>query len=602
MSETTASGTNSALQTFEQAVIRAPSLANASRSSLRVALFWFCIALCLTLVNELVWLKRPITYAAAWGASQQAIMARNFAREGVIALKGIPNQNNPPHGSQPDAYIHWPPLPPIALGLAFRFFGETEAVMHGLMLGLLLLTTLALFLLVQFCCNTQTGLWAATFLLLMPITLTHAHLNTPQNWGNLTIILTLLGFMRATERARHARGWAVFGALMLVIGVFTTWEPLLLPPGLVAVAYFQRNALQKRLAWAYCGVAFLAFVGVLLQFALGSPTLIGDLWKTFLFRANLTRFNGVGFQIHTFVNDVHYGQQSAGLLRRLMVVLIGYAKELRFIGPVPLFCLGWLLYRRFKTRDLSLPRPTVYLLVGLATPWLLWYALMSSQAIHEFMILLAAPVLASITGLFLADRQAFYTQQEPTRARKFAFVLQGAMLLMTLPALSNIRMRIQNPPQFEDWTLPYGRDIRQFTPPDGIVLVATTIIIPTYYAERHVIRGVANDSYVERIRAEAMRVFQTDAIYLALRPDGLKPFPKTLQDYPVIQRTPDLVLLSLTKKNNARAEEGKKARRSRRPAPAFSAICGTAPYTVRPEADAPEAVPARVESQANRGK
>src|SRR2546426_5404598 len=71
--------------------------------------FWLSVAALLTLIGHLTVLGRPFDNPGAWVSAHFSTMARSFVEHGIVALGGVPIQNNSPLGLEPDAYIHWPP-------------------------------------------------------------------------------------------------------------------------------------------------------------------------------------------------------------------------------------------------------------------------------------------------------------------------------------------------------------------------------------------------------------------------------------------------------------------------------------------------------------
>src|SRR5690242_11259203 len=100
--------------------------------------FWMTVTVILTLTSHLVSFGRVFDYRHDWISAHFSTIARSFTDYGVISLRGALIQNNSPLGLDPDVYIHWPPLFPIILSFAFRAFGESESVAHGMMLLILL--------------------------------------------------------------------------------------------------------------------------------------------------------------------------------------------------------------------------------------------------------------------------------------------------------------------------------------------------------------------------------------------------------------------------------------------------------------------------------
>ena len=85
----------------------------------------FAGSLILTAVHGVLRSAEQFSYAHAFVSADTATTARTFLREGVIALRGVPVNNNPPISSI-DFYAHWPPLMTVLLSGCFRVFGPSN--------------------------------------------------------------------------------------------------------------------------------------------------------------------------------------------------------------------------------------------------------------------------------------------------------------------------------------------------------------------------------------------------------------------------------------------------------------------------------------------
>src|SRR5436190_21735478 len=123
------------------------SLRNAAVERRVTVLFsvWLGVAVLLTVIAN----KSALSIPFDWMSADSSVIAQSFVHNGVLALGGVPINNNPPLGLQPDAYIHWPPLFQILLSVAFRAFGESEVVGYSFMCLILFANSLALYALVR---------------------------------------------------------------------------------------------------------------------------------------------------------------------------------------------------------------------------------------------------------------------------------------------------------------------------------------------------------------------------------------------------------------------------------------------------------------------
>jgi len=166
----------------------------------------------------------------------QTVEARSFAEHGVVALRAVPIANNWPLGSQPEAYLHWPPLFPIVLSLIYRAFGESETATHSLMLCIFVANAWALYWLVKHCIGRLAALVAAFGWLVAPVNGIYAHLAWNLNLALLFTFISLTSFVIASRSDRLHPGWAMLGCFSYALAVLSSWEPVLMCPGLLAAS------------------------------------------------------------------------------------------------------------------------------------------------------------------------------------------------------------------------------------------------------------------------------------------------------------------------------------------------------------------------------
>src|SRR5712691_9709599 len=112
-----------------------------SKKAVLTSLILFLLVLCLTIALHVARASAPYTYRHGFISAVFATSAREFARDGVLELGGVPVANNPPVGPN-DSYAHWPPLLPISLSWWFRLFGASESAGHLCMLLIQIITAL----------------------------------------------------------------------------------------------------------------------------------------------------------------------------------------------------------------------------------------------------------------------------------------------------------------------------------------------------------------------------------------------------------------------------------------------------------------------------
>src|SRR5689334_14218525 len=145
----------------------APNLARASRIA-------FLVALGLTTALHITQASAPYTYRHGFISAVFATSAREFARDGIVRLGGVPVANNPPIGPN-DSYAHWPPLLPMSLSLWFRLFGTSEIAGHLYMLSIEVIAALLICALGRDAFGTAAGYLAGFFWLTMPVVVHYAH-------------------------------------------------------------------------------------------------------------------------------------------------------------------------------------------------------------------------------------------------------------------------------------------------------------------------------------------------------------------------------------------------------------------------------------------
>jgi hypothetical protein len=164
------------------------------------------------------------------------------------------------------------------------------------------------------------------------------------------------------------------------------------------------------------------------------------------------------------------------------------------------------------------------------------------MAQHEYEVALAAPLFAAAVGLVVASVQRAPVSLLPRRALHIVLgiVLPAVLVLPMIPAA-----RQAGPQPSTRELVAYAREIAGATPPGSVVLAPSASMVPVYYSERHVIRGVTSDRLVERMDAALDQVFPGAPVFLALEPPESRVFTQSLARHPIVHESPHLVLLSL---------------------------------------------------------
>jgi hypothetical protein len=125
-------------------------------------------------------------------------------------------------------------------------------------------------------------------------------------------------------------------------------------------------------------------------------------------------------------------------------------------------------------------------------------------------------------------------------------------LIVALPAVLVLPMipaaRRAGPQAATRALVEYGRAIAAATPTGSVVLASSNSMVPVYYAERHVIRGVRTDALVTRVVAETSTRFPRAPVFLALLPEERAAFSESARRWPVAHESSHLVLFALDTK------------------------------------------------------
>lgn len=463
------------------------------------------------------------------------LMARAFNRLGALHTHFVPFQNNLPVGHDPDVYLHWPPLYPLLLALFLRVAGNTVFAARLLQLLITLCSGALVALIGRRLYSARIGWLGAFFFFTSRAVYVGAAPLIQQPLAMLFALLSVYCFLRAIPLASEASEaseapaaaplFAALGACATACMIFSAWDPVFIPFGLLATALWIRHRRAARLAAIYCLCAVAAFLAVELDYILSYPKLFANQFATIAYRAGLHFKADTSLRLPTFVDAAVFDQQFG--------ILDGFWHALRFavqflspiaIAAAVLYVALW-LGNGGARRHPHRAEPADWVIGGLLLPALVWYAVMRNYvAIHPFPMILFAPVVALASGFFL-DRLwiSFNADPRDTPPRFAAAFLIPLVLL--LPLFIDFRDARQTPPpEFAG----LSRLIRSATPPTAVVLTPEDSLIPTLYSDRHLVRGIENEKWLASAIAQAHAGFPAAPLYLALRQKDAADFPHTL--------------------------------------------------------------------------
>jgi 4-amino-4-deoxy-L-arabinose transferase-like glycosyltransferase len=473
----------------------------------------------------------------AWANTLYALIARSFAQQGILALHGVQIANNPPLGTQPDVYIHWPPLFSMTLSRLFLLFGESEAVARGFALVISFACVVAVGFLVRGCCGTRVALGAAFGFLILPAFFDFTRLVQGTMLAILFEMLALLCFIKGTGEGAP-KNYGIIGAIALLLGVFSSWEPLLLPPTLLVISWFQRDQRKLRLAIVYLAVGVIAFAAVMSLYLLAAPNMALDLWHTMLFRTGLTYTGPVAasLPLHAIFNLLYYTR--APSLADTAAVYVHFCRTLLGIGPFVM-----LVFALFKmTIQKTWAPQTTTLVAGLFGPWMLWFLFMHNQVVdNNFQMLLAVPPVAVCVGISFAAMHDAIRDHLPGGALPVRVAATVVLVAYLLSPLTRAVGDWWTPPPPSGW-VEYAREVEQDTPPSSVVLITSPSTLPAYYSRRHMLR-TRDDASVKLTLSKIDAVFPGAPVFIALIPKDLYDWRESACQFKVVGESSYLILL-----------------------------------------------------------
>ena len=478
----------------------------------------------------IIWLALTLTdfyYVHAWVSAHIATIAQAFASHGIVGLGGMPVENFDPLTTQPDNYLHWPPFLYYVLSLVQLAFPDSIRAMHLFMAIVAIGNACVVWAIASLFFSQRAAIVCGCAFLLMPATLRYGLLLLPANLAISGLLLALLFALRYVQGADGGRGRPLdlgLSALAFFVGCFTSWEPFLALPGLLLAYVLCRRVevLKACLCWGIAATA--AGATTLTIYAWSDPTFFADLWSIFTFRLGLTHYLPLSTRVHAVEGQLE-AIQSLNVFSSALFFFDTYVVRTQqfcgSLGIVGLFAL-FAVTRRRRTSSESF---AVFVL-PLCTFWLGWAAIMQGHyIIHEYQMILATPLIALGIGcLYSLLEEALLSLQDSW--------LRDAMALLTNLALpfaliflgvSAAAVTVRGDP--ENWQLAeFGRRIKAEVPADAMVVTSEMSMVQTWYAQRHIIRGVPDEAFLKGRLAMMQDICPGCSLYLALRRQNAEKF------------------------------------------------------------------------------
>ncbi len=496
----------------------------------RIWAFWTFLALALTAAFWLITIHRPFdTESHAWASAHMAVMARSFAEDGIVHLHGVPIQNNPPLSTQPDRYIHWPPLFAILLSLAFRILGDSAFTAHVFVLLLNLIYLAVLFKLAKLCFGKQVAVLSLFGVVTVPVFLQYGTLVWTVNAAVTAIMLALYCFVRATENQLNWK-WIWGGMAAIAAGTLMSWEPILLGFVLLPIAALLKSKPAIRAAAAYAASGIATMLLILLAYVTASPELRADLWSTIAVRLGGT-YSSSAVPIHAIFDRMWYADH--GWDRWTLV-----GRSFYLIGPIVLLAIAGLLLWTWEKRNEM--KAAYFALGGLLGVWFGWFLIFPNHVyVHDYQWLLAVP-LGGIAIGFALDSLTVRLQGS---LRWLTLAIVPAMLLLPLATITSTAYDNRNA---HSPMLDFASEIQQNTPPTAVVLSVSPSMVPVYYSDRHTLRFVDDEGTLRLLNQQVWQVFPGSDVYLAMMPAYATRFPCAFKNFSEVKRSPNLILLKVS--------------------------------------------------------
>jgi 4-amino-4-deoxy-L-arabinose transferase-like glycosyltransferase len=436
-------------------------------------------------------------------------------------------------------YLHWPPLFGLLLSRAFLIWGETELVARALAFTIATASIAAFAFLASSVLDRLGAALGTLAYASVPAFILYSRLVQ----GNLLCIsftMVALGcFIRAVRHEPIDRRWAAAGLVAQAVTVASWWgDGALLGLPLLLTGVLGRRRPVVLLALGYLLVAAMTAACIMLAMLVAAPTAAAELWATIVFRA--TGVAGEGFTsggLHALPSRLYY-TFSPGWPAKLNAYWHQATLLIGWVG-IGAFVAGAIV--RMRERKTLRVSPGLLSAAGVGGVWLGWYLLMSNQAAdNDFQMLLGVPLVGLASGF--VGRALLRRAEE--RAPLVAPALLALLMALYLGQTAFLARKWSRPLP-PSGLVEYAREIRATTPSDAIVFVPSPSMVPVYYSERHVIRGIADGASVALAVRMAKQEYPQSPIYLALQPRDVDSSSEQFRTVHFAHASPSLLLLRL---------------------------------------------------------
>jgi hypothetical protein len=510
----------------------------AGESGIAAQLLGYMVTWILPVLSSLliIWLALSLTdfyYPHAWVSAHIATIAHSFATHGIIGLHGIPIENFDPITTQPDNYLHWPPFFYYVLSLVLRAFPDSIRAMHLFMAVIAIANAYVMWIIASMFFRPRVAIVCGSAFLLMPATLKYGLILLPANLAMLGVSVALLFMLRYLQGTADGRGRLLdlgLSALAFFLACITSWEPFLALPGLLLAYAFDRRSEIFKTCFCWAIAAIAAGASTLVIYSLSDPTFLEDMWSIFTFRLGLTQYLPMSARIHPVEGQLQT-IDSLNVFSSAVHFFEAYVVRTQvFCGSLGIVGLFALLLTALRRRRSIPDNFFAALLLPLGTVWLGWAAVMQGHyIIHEYQFILASPLLAiGVTCLYSLLDDILLAMPDSWPRENLAtltnLALPCALLFLAISAAA-VTVRGEEEP----WQLAkFGRLIKAEVPAGTIVITNEMSMVPTYYAERHVIRGVPDGAFLESKLGMIRDTCPGCALYLAVRRQSAQKFRDVL--------------------------------------------------------------------------
>jgi len=510
----------------------------AGESGIAAQLLGYMVTWILPVLSSLliIWLALSLTdfyYPHAWVSAHIATIAHSFATHGIIGLHGIPIENFDPITTQPDNYLHWPPFFYYVLSLVLRAFPDSIRAMHLFMAVIAIANAYVMWIIASMFFKPRVAIVCGSAFLLMPATLKYGLILLPANLAMLGVSVALLFMLRYLQGTADGRRRLLdlgLSALAFFLACITSWEPFLALPGLLLAYAFDRRSEIFKTCFCWAIAAIAAGASTLVIYSLSDPTFLEDMWSIFTFRLGLTQYLPMSARIHPVEGQLQT-IDSLNVFSSAVHFFEAYVVRTQvFCGSLGIVGLFALLLTALRRRRSIPDNFFAALLLPLGTIWLGWAAVMQGHyIIHEYQFILASPLLAiGVTCLYSLLDDILLAMPDSWPRENLAtltnLALPCALLFLGISAAA-VTVRGEEEP----WQLAkFGRLIKAEVPAGTIVITNEMSMVPTYYAERHVIRGVPDGAFLESKLGMIRDTCPGCALYLAVRRQSAQKFRDVL--------------------------------------------------------------------------